>query len=133
MDVVHHVANIEIEAPRKIVSDFVSKVENLPIWTVFFTRVVEKKDNKYEMVTKIGHSFTWIDVNKKATEDYLQINSIFGNKEEKANIYIQDIDDGCRVNFHLYLPKDSPEDSVRKSLSLLEQELDTLKQYFKKG
>lgn len=127
MNFTTYVRSVYIEASSVKVAVFTGAVPNLPRWTNFFVRVGEVDKGLYPVETKIGPASTWIEQKQTAMGVQLTICSLFGNRQETAQVYLQEVDGGTQTNFEICLPANWTPEQVDAQLAQLQNELRQLK------
>jgi hypothetical protein len=121
---------IFVAATKDSVFDFLSKVENLPVWATEFCEELKKDGKHYKVVTSAGELFFKIESDRKTGV----VDMFAGPTLDRMGIFpcrVVAIPGGATtISFTFFQPPDMPDEIYERQYKSLLIEMDGLKKRF---
>ena len=119
-----------LDAPRATVFDFLSRVENLPLWATDFARELKYEDGKPKVVNGLGEFYFTID----ADEGTGVIDMYAGPDEQHMAVFPTRVvalsPDRSAYSFTMFKAPEADDDLFEAQYNSLQRELDNIRDRF---
>jgi len=119
-----------LDAPRATVFDFLSRVENLPLWATDFARELKYEDGKPKVVNGLGEFYFTID----ADEGTGVIDMYAGPDEQHMAVFPTRVvalsPDRSAYSFTMFKAPEADDDLFEAQYNSLQREFDNIRDRF---